>query len=285
MKLLKVLIVLLMMAAVFGGGGYFAYQLFIAPEEEERREREEREVAPPTPTPDPSLEVFEQAREQYRQGEIFEAQSALELFLDRYPRSPKIDDARRLLGDINMTLLFSPPADEEVVIHEVRSGDALARIASTHGTTVDLIMRANNLQNTIIRPGQQLVIPQPDFSLDIDRSAGRVTLLNEGRFFHDYPILEDRLAAMRGGELQTEVSEKMAWHQGQRVAFGSPEYIDSTRWIVLARPGFVLFSHEEPGEEEAADVTPPATGLRLDPADMDELHALIRNRTPVLIRQ
>lgn len=286
MKFIKIIVILVLLAAIVVGAGYFIYDLFLSPEIEERREREERERVVATPTPDPSLAVYENAMELYRQDDLLEAQAALELFIERFPHSPKADEARTLLGDLNMTFLFSPPADEEIVVHEVRSGDALVRIASQHDSTVELIMRANNLQGTLIRPGQQLIIPQADFSLVVDRATERVVLKNHGRFFYEYPILDDRLPAMRA-ELETQVSEKIAWSGDRRVAFGTPEFVDAVRWIVLARPGFVLFSVAEPIDEEeepVATVATPASGVKLDPADIDELFALIRNRTPVVIR-
>ncbi len=44
---------------------------------------------------------------------------------------------------------------------EVRPGDSLARIASREGTTVGELMRANQLKNTLLHPGQELSIPAP----------------------------------------------------------------------------------------------------------------------------
>ena len=34
----------------------------------------------------------------------------------------------------------------------------------------------------------------------------------------------------------------MAWKNGKRVGFGSREYSDSTRWIRLATPGYMIYS-------------------------------------------
>lgn len=43
--------------------------------------------------------------------------------------------------------------------YTVRSGDALSIIARRFGVSVSALMRANGLRSTVIRPGQQLVIP------------------------------------------------------------------------------------------------------------------------------
>ncbi|MGC7846386.1 L,D-transpeptidase family protein [Desulforudis sp. 1088] len=44
-------------------------------------------------------------------------------------------------------------------VHTVRPGESLYAVARLYGTTVEAIMRANNLSSTIIYPGQQLVVP------------------------------------------------------------------------------------------------------------------------------
>jgi len=44
----------------------------------------------------------------------------------------------------------------------VRSGDTLYNIAKRFGTTVDAIIKANNLQTSSIYPGQRLIIPNSD---------------------------------------------------------------------------------------------------------------------------
>ena len=44
----------------------------------------------------------------------------------------------------------------------VRSGDTLYNIAKQFGTTVDAIIKANNLQTSSIYPGQRLIIPNSD---------------------------------------------------------------------------------------------------------------------------
>ncbi|RYM02885.1 LysM peptidoglycan-binding domain-containing protein [Sporolactobacillus sp. THM7-7] len=44
--------------------------------------------------------------------------------------------------------------------YEVKSGDSLWEIATLNGTTVNQLMRANNLSSIIIYPGQHLVLPR-----------------------------------------------------------------------------------------------------------------------------
>lgn len=46
------------------------------------------------------------------------------------------------------------------IVHEVKSGDALSRLARKYGTDVDTIKLANNIKGSNIYSGQELVIPR-----------------------------------------------------------------------------------------------------------------------------
>lgn len=54
---------------------------------------------------------------------------------------------------------FSAPPASGSVVHVVRAGENLFRIALRYGTTVNAIMRVNSLTSTTIYVGQRLVIP------------------------------------------------------------------------------------------------------------------------------
>lgn len=59
------------------------------------------------------------------------------------------------------TVRRAPPTSTPIryVRYVVRPGDNLITIAARYGTTVDAIMRANNLRSTLIYAGQVLIIP------------------------------------------------------------------------------------------------------------------------------
>jgi membrane-bound lytic murein transglycosylase D len=56
------------------------------------------------------------------------------------------------------------------IMHTVRSGENLSSIASKYGTTVNSIMRKNDLQSTRLKVGQKLVIQGNSRSVDIIKS-------------------------------------------------------------------------------------------------------------------
>jgi len=67
-------------------------------------------------------------------------------------------------------------ADDEAV-HVVKAGDTLGRLARRYGTTVDAIVRANTLDDTVIVVGQRLRIPGREIPVRVvpGQSVGRPT--------------------------------------------------------------------------------------------------------------
>lgn len=55
-----------------------------------------------------------------------------------------------------------PPAQANSRVHLVRKGDTLSEIARSHGVTVDLLRRWNQLSNDTINPGQRLAVVEPE---------------------------------------------------------------------------------------------------------------------------
>ena len=164
----------------------------------------------------------------------------------------------------------------------MRSGDVLAKIAAKTKTTPDLIMRTNNLSNTMLRVGQQLLISHPDFSLFIQRKVQTVVLLDHGQFFKRYHVKTVKLSAKQPSRINTRVAEILAFKDGKRVGFGSKEYVGSTRWIRLNQPGYFLYSESDATHrDESGQPAPP--GLGLAASDVEELSSFVSTKTPVTI--
>ncbi len=283
---MRVIIVLLVALAVLGTAAYFGYELVykkknaVALAAAQEAARQAREAAQPTPepTPEPGLADLDLAIAMADEGKLGEAQIALTEFIRNYPNSTKIQDAIDALGRVNMDILMSrapaPYKKEYVVV----SGDTLSRIASKHGTTAELIMRINGLNSTMLRIGDRLLVPQAAFELRINTAAKILDLYKDGVFFKRYrPIIMDIAAGPR----QAKVTETIAWRDGQRVPFGKPEFVGSTRWIQTDASGLIIY--EVPGADEPVHVTPPSRGIRLPSDDLRELHALACRGMPVLV--
>ena len=90
------------------------------------------------------------------------------------------DAARKSLGDINQTVLFSKKRfkdDPFQTLYQIQSGDRLARIADRHNVTWELLCRINALPDPRkIRPGQWIKIPNGPFHCVITKAAYRMDL-------------------------------------------------------------------------------------------------------------
>jgi LysM repeat protein len=277
--MIRAIIIVFLCLAIFGTAGYFGYELFVKPKQVVRQQVAQ---ATPTPAPDPSLPDFQRAQQLWQENKLVEAREAFERFLQMHPYSSKLDEAREALGEINADIFFSAAPGPDKQEYIVKKGDVLVRIAKKTGTSAELIMRANNLDGTLLQIDDRLIIPEADFSLVINRQDQAVTLSNKGKFFKKYKAKEWTAPPARGSAAASgKITEKIAWREGERVAFGSEEYAGSTRWIMTNIPGYALYTvpDEQPDEKKI----PPPPGIGLGAEQMEELSALLNRNVPITI--
>jgi LysM repeat protein len=277
---MKWLFVLFLAVIIFGGAAWFGYNLFFKQAIELKNEQ--RGDVTPVPTPDISLPEFEAAAKLRQEGKLPDARAALTAFIEKYPNGLHVEEAKDFLGEVNVDIFLSRAPSPEKEEYIVRPGDVLAKIAHKTKSTPELIMRTNNLNSTMLRVGERLLISHPDFSLVIQRKAKLVVLLNKGAFFKQYHVQEVKLPAKQPPRTVTKVAEVMAWRDGKRIGFGTKEYIGSTRWIRIGAPGYILYSVAD-GSHPNLDQPPPSSGLALAASDVEELSALVNSRTNVTI--
>lgn len=279
---MKWIFAFLLALLIFGGAALFTYNNFIRPEIVMRAER--NSGAPPLPTLDVGLPEFRAAEKLKAEGKLTEARAALTAFLQRYPDGPHVDDAQDQLGAVNIRILLSDYPAPEKEQYIVRSGDVLARIAAKYKSTPELIMRTNNLNGTMLRIGQKLLISHPQFSILVQRKTKLLYLLDREHFFKRYKMREERLPGNPAGKINARVAEVMAWKDGKRIGIGSREFLNSTRWIRLSLPGYVIYSLPD-DSHQVLDVRPPAQGFGLAASDVEELSGLVNPRTAVTISE
>src|SRR4051794_35084123 len=277
---MKWLFALLLAVVIFGSAAFFGYHIIVKPEMALRDEK--TSTAPEEERPDISLPEFQAAAQLRHDNKLNEARSALTTFLTKYPNSKHTEEAKDLLGEVNMAILLSKYPSPEKQEYIVKSGDVLARVATKTKSTPELIMRTNNLNGTMLHIGDRLLISHPEFSLFIQRKAQTVTLLDKGAFFKRYKAHAVKPPPKTPARIVTRVAETMAWKGDKRVGFGSKDYIGSTRWIRLNTPGYILYSEVDPAKSPGS-VAPPPFGIGLAPADVEELSGLVNGKTTVTI--
>jgi LysM repeat protein len=276
MAIVRTLIILALVGLILGGSAFFAYELYWKPR---RLDMEDKATSSQGPggVPDYTLPAFEKAADLQRKGDIDKARSAWVEFIANYPHSPKIGEAKRALGSINTGQVLSPVPSPEKTSYAVSKGDSLVKIASKFKSNPELIFRVNNLQTINLKIGQQLVIPQLDMSIVVDRKARAVTLFNRGQFFKEYQAVALKTRGV-STSVRTKVADKIALQGSNRVAFGDKNYSGSERWIMLSATGLAIR-----GLPEGAGAAPPS-GIIVAQPDIEEIFLLVSRGTPVTIQ-
>jgi len=222
-------------------------------------------------------------------GEVYEAQQQFaeartmyQMLLDRFPDSPLIAKTQARLGNVNVTLLFSPIVTELDLMHEVKPGDTLGRIASANGTTVDFIKKANGLSSDIIRPGQKLKVPKGTFSIIVDKSQNQLLLTEDNQFIKTYTVSTGKENSTPVGTFKvvTKVPNPVWYTQGAVVPPDSQENILGTRWLGISKKGYGIHGTVDPA---AIGQQVTAGCVRMTNADVEELFAIVPVGTEVTI--
>jgi LysM repeat protein len=277
---MKWLFVLVLALIIFGGAAWFGYN-FVFKQDIEIRKEQRGEVTP-EPRVDISLPDFEAAAKLRQEGSLVEARAALTAFIQRYPTGQHVEEAKDLLGEVNIDILLSHTPSPEKQEYIVKPGDVLQKVAHKVKSTPELIMRMNNLNGTMLHIGEHLLISHPEFSIVIQRKPKLLVLLDHGTFFKQYHVLEEKLSPRQPPKVTTKVAEVMAWRDGKRVGFGTKEYVGSTRWIRLSAPAYMIYSLSDTAHSTLTQ-PPPPSGLGLAATDVEELSSLVNNHTAVTI--
>jgi len=278
---MKWLFVLLLALIIFGGAAWFGYNTFV--KEEIAVKKEQRGEVTPPPAVDISLPEFQAALQLRQDGKLTEARDALVAFIQKYPSGKHLDEARDVLGEINIDIFLSRHPSPEKIDYVVKPGDVLAKISRKLKTTPELIMRMNNMSGTMLHIGEHLLISHPEFAMVIQRKANLVVVLNHGAFFKQYHVREAKLPPKQPAKINGKVAETMAWKGGKRVGLGSKEYLASTKWIRIAgAAAYTLYSVPD-GAHPSLDQPPPTVGLGLAATDLEELSSLVKKGIPVTI--
>ena len=272
----KLGIVAALAAIIFGGGAFSAYELFFKKVSTTPAKDNQAVV---TPTPDPGIALLEQGKQLIAKGNIEDGKRLLTSIFQSFPNSIKADEARKIIGDLNIQDFFSTKLSPDKKEYTVLRGDSIARIAAKTKAAPELIFKANGLDSLRIQPGEKFIIPSGQFSLQIFVGAQAVELLNRGDFFRWYKAIDFHLPP-NINSVQTKVLGKEAWSGGSRVAFGEKNYLGSSRWIVINQNGITIYSETNP---DKPNVQKPKFGIQLAPEDMEELFALLGRDTPVTI--
>lgn len=293
MSLSQKCVVLLLGAAILGGTAYFARIAF-------RPQGLERYRSIPWVTyVHPNVKKLKRAQALIREGKLDEARAILVKALVTAPKSPVTRELHDLLGEVNTQIFFSKEPSPRKTEYTVKSGDALSSIARKLESTAEAIIRVNELDSTLIRPGEKLFVPHLDFTITIDLPRNRVIVHDSRGFFTQYPIAAADLPPSRRAEIHTKVAAKSFWRNGRPVRPSHGLQKEGEPRINLSRAGYVLYGVDENSdvssseiavEDSDAETSPNSRdanrrpqGIAMLKDDIAEIELLIRKGTPVTI--
>ena len=216
------------------------------------------------------------------QQQPMQARAIYRKLLEQFPNSPLVTTTQTRLGHVNVSLLLSPTVTEWDLVHEVRPGDTLGRIAAERGTTVEFIKRSNGLKNDIIRPGQKLKIPKGHFSIVVDKSQNQLMLTEENQFINTYTVAtgKDNSTPVGTFRIVNKLTNPVWYKEGAVVPADSPENILGTRWMGIDKEGYGIHGSVDPtslGQHVTAGC------VRMSNSDVEELYDIVPVGTEVTI--
>lgn len=283
----------MLVIAIFGAAAYFARIVF-------RPAGLERYRSIPWVTyVHPNVKKLKRAQSLVHEGKLNKARALLVNALITAPKSPVTLELRDLLGDVNTQIFFSKEPSPRKIEYIVKRGDALSSIARKLQSSAEAIIRVNDLESTLIRPGEKLFVPQLDFTITIDLPRNRVVVHDSHGFFTQYPIASAELPPTRQHTIETKVMAKSFWENGKPVRTDHGLQKEGTPRIDLARRGYVLYGVEEESDaatpqvavetnddersSNSGDTNRPPQGIAMLKNDLAEIELLIHKGTPVTI--
>jgi len=226
--------------------------------------------------------LFKLAAAYENRGDLIKARDAYRKFIETSPNSGDIAKAVESLDNLNIKIIFSPDVKEGAVIYDIQKGDTLAKIAKKFNTTVDLMIKANNLKSANIRSGNKLKVVKTKFSIVVDKSQNILSLKADGDVVKTYRVSTGANDCTPVGTfvITTKIKNPVWYTTGAVVPAASPKNILGSRWMGISKKGFGIHGTTEP-QNIGKSVT--AGCVRMINSDVEELYTLVPEGTEVVI--
>ena len=242
-----------------------------------------------TPRAAASASPLARAAALIRQGKKYEARGLLTPVLLNCKKPPFRLKIKQVLDELNKELFFSPMPTPDSEFYMVRENDSYWNIAKATRNGIDLIKMVNQKSSDVLRPGQRLKIMKGAFSVLVEKSKFRLTVLLDGHYIKEYAVGVGRDNKTPNGIFEI-ASQKMvknpAWTapDGRVYPFGHPKNILGTRWIkfkeTTAYNGYGIHGTTEP----ESIGKPSSNGcIRMHNRDVEELFAMLNPGDKVTI--
>ncbi|MDI6775102.1 MAG: L,D-transpeptidase family protein [Verrucomicrobiota bacterium] len=249
-------------------------------------------VPPVTPTGADSRLALDDARALQNRDDLLQAREKYLWILANTRDAAVRTAAEGHLGQVNVELVFSSRAMPEKTEYVVKKGDYLQKIAQEHGTTVELIERANGIRKGgIIKAGDLLKVLSGKFSVTVSRGRNDLVLRLNDRFFRRYRVgtgKEDK-TPLGTFTIAGKDVEPVWWPHGREIPYGHPDNILGTRWMALDATGETPkvkgYGIHGTWDDAGIGKSVSAGCIRMANRDVEDLFAMVTIGTPVTITE
>jgi len=226
--------------------------------------------------------LFKDAQSKQEAGELLKAREIYQGLIKNYPQGKYVSESEQAIWALNIKIIFSPIQTPDSKIYEIQPGDTLGKIAKSFGTTVDLLMKANNLKSDLIRPGMKLRVETAKFSILVDKSQNTLILKADDEIFKIYPVATGLNNSTPIGVFKIAVKIiNPTWYKaGAVVPPGSSKNILGTRWLGLSLQGYGIHGTTDP---DSIGKQATAGCVRMLNNDVEELYIIVPAGTEVTV--
>jgi len=215
-------------------------------------------------------------------GQLNQAREIYTQLIARFPQHRKVNLWQKSIEELNLKLIFSGFPTETSIEYEIKPQDTLAKIAKEFNTTVELLMRANNLKDANILPGKKLKVQKVPFSVLVDKSQNILILKQGDEIVKTYTVSTGTNNSTPTGTFKiiTRVPNPPWYKEGRVIPPGDPENILGSYWLGLDIRGYGIHGTSEP-QKLGQQVTQGC--IRMRNSDVEELFILLPLGTEVTI--
>ncbi|MFA5115261.1 MAG: L,D-transpeptidase family protein [Candidatus Omnitrophota bacterium] len=226
--------------------------------------------------------LLNKAKELEGRGDLLGTRNAYQELASSFPNAPEADSWEKKAEELNIKLLFSSIVTPKSILYKIKTGDTLNKIAREHQTTVELLMKSNNLTGDRIIPGRELKVWIAPFSIVVDKSQNILILKSDEDVIKTYNVATglNNCTPVGTFRIVNKLKDPTWFKAGAVVPADSSENILGSRWM-----GFNLAGYGIHGTTEPETIGKQATQgcIRMVNSDVEELYAIVPEGTEVTI--
>jgi lipoprotein-anchoring transpeptidase ErfK/SrfK len=229
-----------------------------------------------------SAELVIMAKDAEIKGNLLEALQLYQKLVSEFSGSRDVINWQKKAEDLNIKILFSPLITNKSILYEVKPGDTLTKIAKEFNTTIELIMKSNNLSSDKIVPGRKIKVWTAAFNIFVDKSQNTLILKSQDEFFKTYTVSTGANNSTPVGHFKivNKLVDPPWFKAGAVVAPNSPENILGSRWLGLDVSGYGIHGTTEP-QSLGRQVTQGC--VRMANTEVEELYSIVAVGTEVVV--